>query len=240
MRKFSELEKRYIQELVENSSIPEENFPIKMLDKLFQDNFIEFNGSDESNPYLLFWYKDEKGSEENIKTITSICNEIYEVSFLIDYLSDNGLVRKIIYDKEKDLRWNDGNDYAELGLKSLRYEIGANVASALIECMNCPVYVSQTLKDIVANDFKSIDELALDEAKKQTKLAWWTALFAFATIIVSVFLSKCSVSLDEKQNLFRTPIHVIDTSLSNMLNDSINFRINKIENIISEIIRTIQ
>ena len=114
---------------------------------------------------MLFWYKQEDFSENKIKSIISVCNKIYEVSFLIDYLSDNGLVRKIFHDNEKDFRWNDGNDYAELGLKSFQYKIDDSVASVLIECINCPVYVSQTLKDLVDNNFKSLDETALDEAK---------------------------------------------------------------------------
>lgn len=235
MRKFSELEKNYIQELVKNSNNPEENLPIKILDKLFQENFIEFNGNDASNPYLLFWCKQEDFSENKVKAIISVCNKIYEVSFLIDYLSDNGLARKISYNKEKDLKWNDGNDYAELGLKSFQCKIDDSVASVLIECINCSVYVSQTLKDLVDNNFKSLDEKALDEAKKQTKLAKCTALFALITIIVSIFLTKCSVSLDENQNLFRKPINVIDTSLSNILNDSLNVHMNEMKNLVFEI-----
>ena len=235
MRKFSELEKSYIQELVKNSNNSVENFPIKILDKWFQKNFIEFDGSDVSNPYLLFWYRQEDVSENKIKSIISVCNKIYEVSFLIDYLSENGLVRKIFYSKEKDLRWNDGNDYAELGFKSSQYKIDDNVASTLVECINCSVYVSQTLKDLVDNNFKSIEELTYDEAVKQTKWAKKTFWLAFMTMIFSVLFSKCSVSLDENQNLFRKPINVIDTSLSNILNDSLNVHMNEMKNLVSEI-----
>ena len=53
--------------------------------------------------------------------------------------------------------------------------------------------------------------------------------------MVSIFLTKCSVTLDENQNLFRRPINVIDTSLLNVLNDSLNFHMNEMRNLVSEI-----
>ena len=203
MRKFSELEKSYIKHLVKKSDY-QSNFPINILDGLFVNRKVVFDAHKEDEPCLIF-YRKENEEFSLPSEIKELNNAFMELASLIRYLKDQGLILQIDYN-EKRLVYppvDDKDDdtlekYKREGLHSIARKMDKIAADFLLECVNKSVFVGQTLKDLVDNDFKSIEERNLDEAIKQTKSAHITMLIstvsmmiAFATLIVSIVCSNC-------------------------------------------------
>lgn len=127
------------------------------------------------------------------------------------------------------------------------------------------MFVSQRLRILVSNDFKTYEDIQLEEAKKQTKSAQeslkeaqrqtrWSigaVCLSILTLIASIFLSKCSTdpiknkmeksqfdSIQSKQNeLINTlyPLKTIQTT-----NDSLIKELNLANESIDEISNTLK
>ena len=101
--------------------------------------------------------------------ILEIENEIMEVSLLIDYLRSNGLIY-LIEDSKKE---KPKRDIANFDKQNYPYEItkelDQKVATELYQSMNHRIFVGQTLKDYVANGFKTIEDLTFEEVRHQTE-----------------------------------------------------------------------
>lgn len=240
MRKFSELEKSYIKHLVKKSDY-QSNFPINILDGLFVNRKVVFDAHKEDEPYLIF-YRKENEEFSLPAEIKELNNAFMELALLIRYLKDQGLIQQIDYKKKRliyppvDEKDDDTlENYKREGLHSIAEKMDKIAADFLLECVNKSVFVGQTLKDLVDNDFKSIEERSLDEAKKQTKYARKAVYVAIFAMILSVVLSKCSVTLDEKQNLFKRPINVKDSVLIKNQSDFVIPNIKEINEIVHEI-----
>jgi hypothetical protein len=236
MRKFSELEKSYIKHLVKKSDY-QSNFPINILDGLFVNRKVVFDAHKEDEPYLIFYRK-----ENEEFSLPAENNAFMELALLIRYLKDQGLIQQIDYKKKRliyppvDEKDDDTlENYKREGLHSIAEKMDKIAADFLLECVNKSVFVGQTLKDLVDNDFKSIEERSLDEVKKQTKYARKAVYVAIFAMILSVVLSKCSVTLDEKQNLFKRPINVKDSVLIKNQSDFVIPNIKEINEIVHEI-----
>lgn len=240
MRKFSKLEKTYIKHLVKKSDY-QSNFPINILDELFVNRKVVFDAHKEDEPCLIF-YRKENEEFSLPAEIKELNNAFMELALLIRYLKDQGLIQQIDY-KEKRLIYppvDDKDDdtlknYKREGRHSIAEKMDKIAADFLLECMNKSVFVGQTLKDLVDNDFKSIEERSLDEARKQTKYARRAVYVAIFAMILSVVLSKCSVTLDEEQNLFKQPINVKDSVMIRNQSDSVIPNIKEINEIVHEI-----
>ena len=240
MRKFSELEKSYIKHLVKKSDY-QSNFPINILDGLFVNRKVVFDAHKEDEPCLIF-YRKENEEFSLPAEIKELNNAFMELALLIRYLKDQGLIQQIDYKKKRliyppvDEKDDDTlENYKREGLHSIAEKMDKIAADFLLECVNKSVFVGQTLKDLVDNDFKSIEERSLDEAKKQTKYARTAVYVAIFAMILSVVLSKCSVTLDEKQNLFKQPINVKDSVLIKNQSDFVIPNIKEINEIVHEI-----
>ena len=272
MRKFSELEKDYIKALVRGSDDVKSNFPIKILDPIFVKYRFDFDANDPRNPHLIFWRNVSGGIDVDV--IVEINMKLFEISMLIDFLKENGLIYTINFGMNKR-EWKPNG--STLGFNEVDYKIDEKTSNALISCVNNAVFVGQTLKDMVQNNFKSIEEQTLEEAKKQTELSnaaleearkqtvsaneslketkkqttaanqslteaqqqtqfarnslaeakkqtnrsTGAVIVAVVGVIVSIALSKCSVTLDEDQELFSKPIRVVDSTMLELVVDSI-------------------
>ena len=217
------------------------NFPINILDGLFVNRKVVFDAHKEDEPYLIF-YRKENEEFSLPAEIKELNNAFMELALLIRYLKDQGLIQQIEYKKKRliyppvDEKDDDTlENYKREGLHSIAEKMDKIAADFLLECVNKSVFVGQTLKDLVDNDFKSIEERSLDEAKKQTKYARTAVYVAIFAMILSVVLSKCSVTLDEKQNLFKQPINVKDSVLIKNQSDFVIPNIKEINEIVHEI-----
>lgn len=166
MRKFSDREKQAIKKMTDGVANSYSYVLVNCYDDIFYCRKVEFH-YDEDQSILVFCK--EKQQEISSDNILEIENEIMEVSLLIEYLRRNGLIY-LIDDSSSE---KPKRDIANFDKQNYPYEIqkelDQKVARELYQSMNHRIFVGQTLKDYVANGFKSLDEMALDEARQQTK-----------------------------------------------------------------------
>ena len=282
MRKFNENEKKCIVKLIElnqSTNALSKKISFKSLQHFLYKEFIEekvlFNACDEGEPCLYFYRNENKF---NCNEVDDFFYRLVEFVVLIQILKDNGLIYLFEDDRElltfPNLDNNNNKLFyekcAQNGLVPIKNKLDGNVAKLLLKCINSSVYVSQSLIDLVKNDFLSVEEKNLEEAKVQTKFAidnleeakkqtkfsiqsleeakkqtkeadntFWaslaTLIVAMITMVVTIILSKCSVTLDENQNLFKQSINVRDSMLMKNQSDSVIPYIKEINEIVHEI-----
>lgn len=185
MRRFSESEKQIIRELVNNSADPTKNFPINLLDQMFFKYRMSYDGT--LTPKLIFYRPTVQSI--SIDEINQIYNEIYEKSLVIAYLVEQGLIKttQVSNASTYDVIAHSANEIP------VGYAIDQDVAKAIELSRNCYVYVGETLKELVRNGFKTIDDLALEESRRQTKsskksvrISGCSTLIAFVALLVAV------------------------------------------------------
>jgi len=190
MRLFNQNEKRIIQQLVDGASCSLMYLPINVFDDIFNGRNIGFYGG---NPMELIFPYNANGIPRT-EELLSIYNEVLERVLLIDYLEKDGLIYIVPTSTSV-------NELTEIGnisrFNRITMQIDSTVGEILIRCMNRPMYVSETLKDYVQSGFKSLEEQALDETKKQTKYSYWAVVLAIIAIIISLFQTCGSRSNNE-------------------------------------------
>lgn len=188
MRKFCVREQKVIAELVRGASSSFTYLAINAYGDIFNRNKVEFVY--QPKPVLNFYFKQPKiRSHEDIFAVTS---EIYEISYLIDHLEKEGLIRHFTVgtrtgDPEKSI-----SGFDTTGLSHVSESLDPAVGKMLFDNLNYPIYVTQTLVSLVENGFKTLEEQSLDEAKEQTKeakkqrrLSFIAVLFAMLSLLFS-------------------------------------------------------
>lgn len=189
MRKFSPKEKEYIRNLVKLKRTEDfmTKYPIDYLFNRFNSEGIVFDASDMNNPRFAFYRNENKFISKDVE---NLCDEFLEFAVLMRYLKECGLIFLFSRD-EKRLIFPANGKYDDL--EPFPHPLHKEIAKLLFECINCSIYITQALVDVVQNDFKSIEERNLDEAKKQTEKAHktmvisaFTMIVALATLVVSI------------------------------------------------------
>ena len=206
MRKFSAKEQEFIKKLVENSRNTKDNYPINILDKFFLSHKFDYDGRNPSCPCIEVWAPNIQAV--NIDTIVDISISLFEVAMLLKYLKDEGLIYTINYNANYSVirEWKANGVIP--GYVKCSYRIDARTSDALIECINYAVFVGQTLKDLVDNDFMTIEERSLNEAKIQSKYSRWTLFVAILTLFITSVVS-CFAS-DIKKFFLDTRTHTFE------------------------------
>lgn len=166
MRRFSEREKLAIKKMTDGTTGSYSYVLVNSYDDIFFYRKVEFHYDEEQS--VLAFYK-EKPQDISSDNILEIENEILEVSLLIDYLRSNGLIY-LIEDSKKE---KPKRDIANFDKQNYPYEItkelDQKVATELYQSMNHRIFVGQTLKDYVANGFKTIEDLTFEEVRHQAE-----------------------------------------------------------------------
>ena len=148
---------------------------------------IFFNGRNVgfygNNPMELVFPNNANGVPQT-EELLSIYNEILERALLIDYLEKEGLIYIVPTSTSVNELTKIGNVSL---LNRISMQIDPIIGEILLKCMNRPMYVSETLKDYVQSGFKSLEEQALDETKKQSRYSFYAVVLAIMTIIISLF-----------------------------------------------------
>lgn len=166
MRKFSDREKEAIKRMTEGVERSNSYVLVNSYNDIFYHRKVEFH-YDEDQSALVFCR--EKMMDISSEEILAIENDIMEVSLLIDYLMKNGLIY-LIKDTPGQKKQRDIANFDNTNLpQSIQKTLDQKVASILYESMNHRIFVGYTLKDYVTNGFKTIEDLALEEAQHQTQ-----------------------------------------------------------------------
>lgn len=217
MRLFNLKEKTIIQQLINGTVNSLAYLPINVFNDIFHSRDVGFIG--ESTMELVF-PNIENGS---INEFLTIYNDILERALLIDYLEKEGLIY-IIPTSTSDYKHKTiGN---VIKLNRIAMKIDQSIGEILLKCINRPVYVSETLKDYVNNGFKSLEDLALEETKKQTKYSFYAVILAFVAIIISMLQMYKESYNETKSEELSVPINGILNYMQNNLNNKLDATIN--------------
>lgn len=180
MRKFSEREKEIIRRLVEGASGSFVYLPINAYGDIFYREKVEFVY--QSTAELRFY--SQQGSVRGTDDIFKVSSEIYEISYLIDYLEKEGMLRH--FSIGTGTLKNNISGFNKAGLTGLSVALDPAVGEMLYANLNYPVYITPTLESLVKDNFKTLEEQTLDEAGVQTKLAKKQTLLSLLAVILAM------------------------------------------------------
>lgn len=185
MRKFSNLEQTAIRAMVRGVQTSHSYLPINAYQDIFYRKKIGFR---DSACELIFYRPIDQIDHNEILEIES---EIIEISLLLGYLEENRLIYYLHEETRPEdkihkigIRENEPNVY---GI-SKSMDVGAY--DHLVHALNHRIFVSQDLKDMVANNFETIEEKSLKESRKQTKWSIIATVIALIALLVSL-LKDC-------------------------------------------------
>lgn len=239
MRKFSETEKQYIRTLCEETRTHISYLPINLLESTLVNYRVSYTtGADTLD------FQREEGNV-NIDEIIDIENKALELSLLLDYLEKCGLIKYVNNNVS-----NGNDDVITVGIRIpenqvyISEQIDPIVTEQLTKAATHRVFVSHTLRELVQNQFKSMEDMMLDEAKKQGCLAHTAVIISIVSFVLNFCLSQCTtqhVVVDEchatnngcsTMNMQDNAPHVAkgstdDTLIRKTQNDSIQLKSNK-------------
>ncbi len=245
MRKFSDREKEAIIAIVRGAAQSHNYVLCNVYNDIFHQKQVEFIAA---NSGELVFYR-QNVANFNMDEMFEVENEIMEVSLLIDYLRENGLIYQIQNTGQNQLTSIGGFD--KTGLMPAHMALDNNVSQILLDALNHRIFVGETLKDIVTNNFLSVEERLLSEANRQansanvqaneaivqTKTArkqTWLSLFALFFSVISIIIGVMSsiwvaksITMDVK--IDTTQVKTITTKLSGIEEriDSVNMQLQR-------------
>lgn len=198
MRKFSQTEQKIIRNLVNHANGNLSYVLANAYNDIFYKYKVEYHKG-----YLTFYVQDD--SNNIFDYILAVEKEIIDTSFLLGFLKENRYIHIINDDSKNQLDRIEIGDLKK-GLKPISKEIDEKTSEIIVEALNHRVFISEDLVQLVNNDFKTIEEMALDEAREQTKYSRKSVRYAVVAIILSMvipflssLLSSNVVKLDSEQ-----------------------------------------
>lgn len=165
MRHFCELEKNIIRQICKMSDIDENN-GLNILFNIFSDYLSDHEVFILDHNFIY----DEKSL--NIYDITRIVKELGDITHFINELKDNKLVTIIDIDIDGvewdyEITTHEEKDSlnGSMGICESTYQLLNNSRLQLVS-------ISNELKELVNRDFKTYEDIQLEEAQKQTKIAF--------------------------------------------------------------------
>ena len=188
MRKFSQTEQKIIINLVNHANGNLSYVLANAYNDIFYQRRVKY-----SNGELVF-YLENVNALSDLDDILSIEKEIIDISILIDYLIKNRYII-IIEDPSSADPLTEIGGFLTNGLTPVGKKIDSNVAKILDNAMNHRAFVSEDLVQLVQNNFKTVEDMALDEARKQTHYSRKSVIFAIIAVVLSVIIPILSALL---------------------------------------------
>lgn len=237
MRKFSDKEKLVIGRLVDGASQSFTYLPINAYDDIFYRERVEFVYQPKSE--LRFY--SQQGSLRDSDEIFKVTSDIYEISYLIDYLEKEGLIRH--FSVGTGQQSNNIAGFNKAGLTAISVELDPAVGEMLYSNLNYPIYVTQTLISLVQENFRTFEDQSLDEAriqthqaKRQSVLSLLAVVFAMLTFLFSLFqgcnsCSRCTVLNDSISKEMTISVMGIVNYMKNNIENKLDVTMNNTTNI---------
>ena len=171
MRKFSDIEKKYIKELYDKARPGECYIPANLFYWKFLENFATYY----TDSHKFVFLRDAENKDP--KDLILNTDKILMALSLLDYLEKEGLIFCIRVEEEKDekvpsyLGLSENTNLVDEDAIAIGVSIPSDMEEILIKSMKSRVIVNETLVNYVDNGFKTIEELQLDEARIQSKTA---------------------------------------------------------------------
>lgn len=184
MRTFTAKENRFIGEMIESASVANAYISINMFNDIFQTGKVAFDSQAACLSFLC-----ENGEIPSHDYMLGVYNKILERVMLLQYLEKEGLVYLVPMPSSMGALHQLGG--IQKYSQRVQFPVNPSISSYLNRLMNEPLYVGETLKAYVANGFRTLDKMALDEAMKHTKIARWSMVVAIVALFISILLSRC-------------------------------------------------
>lgn len=181
MRKFTEREKTIIKSFIDINCKERVVNASDVYVKIFQkfNNAIGLDLAQEK----LYYYSDNP----NLYPLTYVEQELIDITLLFKYLDELNYLKFIKQNEEYV-----GINIDQKGNRSERQMISEEIALLVKHYWNCKIYITSTMYDLVANNFKTIEDLSLEEAQKQVKQSRTTMIisviacvFSFVSVLIS-------------------------------------------------------
>lgn len=198
MRKFSIKEQEDIRRLVFHAKSSLSYVLINVYNDVFYQKKVEYNKGQ-----LVFYVHDMASISTDI--ILAIEKDIIDTSFLIEYLKVNRYIY-LIDDNSTGDELKSVGGFIKDGLIAISKDLDKRASSILDEAMNRRVFVSNDLVQLVVDNFKTIEDQALEESREQTRLSRNSFVLAMIALAISVivpivtaFFSSNEVSISKPQ-----------------------------------------
>ena len=172
MREFTEFEKECIKSFIDVESTR------RVLDVCYI--YAQLMGPEVGINFengTLCYYTDKT----NFLPLAQAELKLIDITLLFQYLENTGY-----------LVFTNTENYAGINApkqkESCKKNLSAEVACLIKHYANCQVYVTSIMIDLVKNNFKSLEEQMLDEAKIQTKRSGIAVALSIVSIIASILL----------------------------------------------------
>lgn len=187
MRRFSDREKWYIRTLCDATRNPRSSYlAINLIENVFYTQKVKYTVGSQD----LIFYRETQQLEPGEQI--AVENTILEIVLLLDFLEKNGLIRYV-----NDQDPIAANNPITIGERvydntiAIVKQTAPIVVEQLTQAASHRVLVGQTLRELVANDFKSYEDMSLDESKKQTKYARGAVIIAIVAPFVTFCVNQC-------------------------------------------------
>lgn len=211
MKVFTEEEKRHLEYITRINNGNENGFVIA---NLYDDYFYKYKVRYNFRSQELTFYRNINSLETD--DILGVERFIVERTYLIQYLIDNEYIMPVDDEQQDSNEPQYLGEFDTNGLIPIVKKISPEIAKIIDTYSLKRAYISNKLVQLVSNNFLSIEEQMLEEAKKQTDnsqkslveakkqtknsqksvcLSIVTTFFAFLTLVASIvtpfYMERC-------------------------------------------------
>lgn len=222
MRKFSELEKRIIETMIE---IHQGDDVLNVMDNIFHSakgvvlpgGFYLFVGPQQDDASFLI-EQDSAESLDFTKKETQAFKLVASIVTLFRFLEQNALITitNSNFDKSKPYFIGDKPENATIPLQGVDHEYRAD----LYRFATSRIFVTEELITYVQQGYKTKDERAREREinllKSQLRFSQRAFWISFTGLVISIFVSAYQVLSTPKMNLQGSAIESISNSLQEM------------------------
>lgn len=216
MKTFTDDEKNVIKYIIQTSD--ENGFVIA---NLFEDCFYRYKFRYSFENKSLIFYRSIDSVE--LDDMLGLERFIIDRAFLIKYLIEQEYIIEV-EDEHPEEHPKSLGDFDTQGLVPIGKKLSSEISKLINNHSFKRAYISNKLIDLVNNDFLSLEQQMLEEAKQQTKnskdtnrLSKWMTLFAALTlassIVLPICLNRCNKNDVQAENVTikDNSLHGIDT-----------------------------
>lgn len=181
MRRFNKREQCIIKNLIKGFGSSLQYLPINAFDYIFQSNNIEMHPQNPDE--LIFYFKNQCSID--LDKIISISKELIEIAVLIQYLQQEGLILNYNIGTTKNLNNSIAYQHNKYTFP-LSVKIPSDIGITLLSCNTNPIFIVENLKELVNNNFKTFEDLSLEESRKQTENSFKAVRLSLVSIVISL------------------------------------------------------
>ena len=184
MRKFNQTEQAIIRKLVKETHEHIDYLLINVYMDIFYQHPVEYN-----NGSLIFYSQGTHSAKE----ILEIEKKIIDISLLLSFLEENRYIYLIDDNSSESEKLKNVGGYFTEGLKGIGKKLDPKMSKIIENALNHRAFVSEDLIQLVKNDFKTVEEQTLEEAKKQSRNSHKSVSIAFIAVVISVLIPILSI-----------------------------------------------